>query len=1102
MQLHEFPLLSKDLIQLTCAENGLDWIENQPIHIQSIDDEYLIRQGETIGTVTVITNKSRLSIQIQQDKTLWLLRHIQGNALQLQCLELIEQLQLDMSISVDEAIAEDLYKKGEVKSADVTTVLNWLYDEFVVKENENLTDVSQVFVGHFDNDNSNSFLLFGKSWRGQLKRHNGILKLNSLTKSRINSVQLALIIGKIQFLDASVAAQIQSPDQQAKLDAALRDNGSYLKLWEEYGNLEWEQAQNCAKQLASLAYSAAIWLEEEEKWSLTVAKEELKDFKDRWKSLELDASTQVELGECEFDLDDFTDSPASNNRYSEQQAPRGKIEFDKSSIFFTPPNERQTIILPTKGYIYYSLSGDKAVQDRREKAKESISRGQRLPQLNYLLEGVALPTLRHRHIDGLSAYVKSCFKGSKPTEQQKLALDIAINTPDIALIIGPPGTGKTQVIAALQRRLAETFGNSLQHQVLISSFQHDAVDNALNRTEVFGLPAVRIGGKNRHDEGSINPIEVWRKRKQEDVAVRLQEVQQKEPVTPITSKMARCLTLLRLASLTPEERFEQFQLIDELLQRLADYEIWLPPNVRNEWADFLNRQSKTIGARTVNEPTVLLKLVRRLRTTPIGFSDDGANRAYYLISALNRSKLDIEETDISLLNDLAEGETVTIQQLNALAEFKNKMLDRLIPDYRPPVLKQALNGEVLDLLKKIEESIDAPLQHSRRGISFVLASYHAGLSQDPRRTEQTIREYASIVGATCQQAASKMMSKIKEISSLDESDKIEFDTVIIDEAARANPLDLFVPMYLARRRIVLVGDHRQLPHLIQRELEDELTSRLDLKEAQKEAYRKSLFERLVNQLRDQEKIDNIKRVVMLDTQYRMHPTLGDFISQQFYESEGLVLHSGRPASDFNNNIAGYQGKCCAWLDVSLIQGNEKRRGTSRIRLAEAEAIAREVKKMIDSEDNNTSIGVISFYKAQCDLILKEFVKQGLAEEEKGEIIISRTYRQTESGEERLRVGTVDSFQGKEFDVVFLSIVRANDNSVTKQKNDHERDVLLTQKYGHLRVANRLNVAMSRQRKLLIAVGARIMAEGDEAKEAIPALVDFLKLCDKERSNGG
>ena len=53
------------------------------------------------------------------------------------------------------------------------------------------------------------------------------------------------------------------------------------------------------------------------------------------------------------------------------------------------------------------------------------------------------------------------------------------------------------------------------------------------------------------------------------------------------------------------------------------------------------------------------------------------------------------------------------------------------------------------------------------------------------------------------------MSSLKELSDLDASEGIEFDTVVIDEAARANPLDLFVPMAMARRRIILVGDHRQ-----------------------------------------------------------------------------------------------------------------------------------------------------------------------------------------------------------------------------------------------------------------------------------------------------
>ena len=99
------------------------------------------------------------------------------------------------------------------------------------------------------------------------------------------------------------------------------------------------------------------------------------------------------------------------------------------------------------------------------------------------------------------------------------------------------------------------------------------------------------------------------------------------------------------------------------------------------------------------------------------------------------------------------------------------------------------------------------------------------------------------------------------------------------------------------------------------------------------------------------------------------------------------------------------------------------------------------------------------------------------------------------------VGTVDAFQGKEFDVVFLSIVRANDVVVPDQKEGEERERLLNGKYGHLRLANRMNVAMSRQRKLLVAVGAKHMAEGPESEEGVPALAAFLKLCREEMAHG-
>jgi hypothetical protein len=56
------------------------------------------------------------------------------------------------------------------------------------------------------------------------------------------------------------------------------------------------------------------------------------------------------------------------------------------------------------------------------------------------------------------------------------------------------------------------------------------------------------------------------------------------------------------------------------------------------------------------------------------------------------------------------------------------------------------------------------------------------------------------------------------------------------------------------------------------------------------------------------------------------------------------------------------------------------------------------------------------------------------------------------------------------------------------------------KYGHLRLSNRMNVAMSRQRSLLIAVGDRAMAECDGAGEAVPALSAFLQLCKGEHGH--
>ena len=93
---------------------------------------------------------------------------------------------------------------------------------------------------------------------------------------------------------------------------------------------------------------------------------------------------------------------------------------------------------------------------------------------------------------------------------------------------------------------------------------------------------------------------------------------------------------------------------------------------------------------------------------------------------------------------------------------------------------------------------------------------------------------------------------------------------------------------------------------------------------------------------------------------------------------------------------------------------------------------------------------------------------------------------------RKSIGTVDSFQGMEFDVVFLSVVRT----------PPEEGCRVRHPFGHLVLYNRLNVAMSRQKRLLVVVGdSRLLQVKDaasiEPEVGIPGLVDFYRLCAEE-----
>ena len=1095
MRLSDFPLLSPDILNVKVtdvSDKNIQWKPNVEVFLWKDADQFWLRQEDHIVVVLPADTGKQLEFLIQRRELPWLLVRSKDDLLRLQCGLPADWLLLDepLQICVDNFVVDQLQRSNAIDRTDVALAVAWCLDEFVIEG-----EPRRVAAVRHDSTTPGNWQIIGRAWRADLQRDSlGKIHVRRIAPSTQAVDAWSLIQGKITFVDDSLRAQLLSEGQQALLNQSIQSNGSYLELWKKYGEQEWQRSLSQAANLGVLPYRAREESTDEGgAWRFHVDPAALNEFRRQWQSIEYDESLALEAGQFAPDWTDIHHTDLS--QVDSRRRYRGRPVFESKALVI----ESSQSAPPEEGFLYLSLAGDRTVQERRFKARANIESGLRLPQLRYILQQVPVPVLRRTKHEALTAYARECFKSGKPTDRQTDAIKAALDTPDIALIIGPPGTGKTQVIAALERRLSEIGGgDTAQHQVLISSFQHDAVENALERTDVYGLPPVKVGERRGRD--GIDPVERWCSNQHKKVSVMVDAYNEREPHVRLLRSVHQRLAILRHAQLDDREKNTILNEMNSLLEELETaHRIRLPALLKDQWGDYIAMQPEPGRTISMEERDVSLRKVRALRVTPESFADDGPDRAYEAHAALGESER-IAQDDLLQLSELGTFQKLDSEKAIDVVHLRDRLIDALMPDYRPPAIKHRLDAKGARLIAQLENSLEDRLKQTRYGVASVLAHYRDTFVNNPERTRMTVREYAMIVGATCQQAASKGMANLKSLSRIGDAG-IEFDTVIIDEAARANPLDLFIPMSMARRRVILVGDHRQLPHLLEADLEEEVADRHALNKEQREAYSQSLFERLWRQLKVRQEADGIPRVVMLDMQFRMHPILGKFVSEQFYEKENLeALQSGREAAEFLNAVPGYEEKVCAWLDVPLSRGAENKRGMSHRRPVEVRQVAGETLRLLKACGPDVSVGVITFYSAQRDDIFDELAQPeiGVAERdpETREWRVTESWRRTSAGDERLRIGTVDAFQGKEFDIVLLSVVRSNSIRIPSgAPGDDAFETAANRKYGHLRLSNRLNVAMSRQRSLLIAIGDKSMARGKEADDAVPALAAFLKLCE-------
>lgn len=906
---------------------------------------------------------------------------------------------------------------------------------------------------------------------------------------------LKLANGKINF--TTTASRI-SALAAGEMNRILQENGSYLKEWDKYAALEGELLLSKARSIGRIKILSIESGEKGTKFFVNKVPKELSK-EDR---LEITSENPKYLENLNLTWTEYCEQIDRDYKYKktevgkENSASEGKKIFSKIIDLGTESITLLDIPVDSdikENYLIYSIYGDQAQIDRKLKARKLIQEGRSAnPLLGLIIEeGAQIPDVqRVTKIKALTPFVKEKIFKQPPTERQIKAIDKALNTPDIALIQGPPGTGKTTVITAIIERLNEIHEKtkSVRGEVLVSAFQHDAVENIVTRLSVNSLPAIKFGKRSGSSETSETNEEIINERMTHwcnDIA---QKIREKNPQIKELEIQRNFMESFELYAKSPSTK----NAVDLLRQILQVPRGIIGPEQVKTTADLLEllEEEEKLNLDSNKE---ILSMVRALRITEIGFLDDGQDKAADLLIKIEQ-QLEIKEKQ--LLRKAVMWKPGN--DLSFLDEFKNlkhNLMERFTPHASFKIEKP--RADVLEIFAEVKKQFQKYRSNLDEKDS-ILSNFLHELEDNPNGVREAIADYNFVFAATVQAAEG---TDIKRSKTKNREKFIKYDSVIVDEAARTSPLDLLIPMTQAEKRIILVGDHRQLPHIVNEDIARQLDEEADEDRSysEKDFINKSMFQYLFNRLKSLEQADGICRTVTLDAQYRTHPILGQLVSDMFYKPYGEEFRSPLDAKYFQHNLPDTNNCPLMWIDVA--DGKDEEVGTSRQRKSEAKVIAEKINYWINSEEGkNLSFGVISFYKAQVDAIYKELEKYKLTQMVDDKWQVSKEYKYIKNKEgrdtsnERLRIGTVDAFQGMEFDVVFLSVVRTYRQGNYQHVKSQQLNKIKKGLFGRLLSENLLCVSMSRQKKLLIAVGESKIVESELAKQAIPALVEFYKLC--------
>lgn len=679
---------------------------------------------------------------------------------------------------------------------------------------------------------------------------------------------------------------------------------------------------------------------------------------------------------------------------------------------------------------FFSLSFSTVNKDVQLAANEKIRTGEAKAKYMDAVFGTNQPAGFDRK--DLSA-VKAKLQQKKypPNKSQMDAICSGINTKDVFLVMGPPGTGKTTVIL----EWVKYFVTQEHKRVLVSSQNNKAVDNVLARiADEKDIDVIRIGSESKlqsdvlpymfenkvaglrssivdQSESNRNTIDrliaQWQQyegRMDEaqalggrvDTSLRAFQEAAPRELMPGYRQLQQLIVAHQRNGRTRRQIAEK---LTTLHRRLTRHEKATNPIIRFFTGLFYKRRIAKVR-RLVPQ---LQQLQAGARTLAARYSGD-----------LAAWQAKVEQIRVTVYKVWQENAAAYAEALRVL-KVKPARDEGDIWDFFQR--SRAIDVTSVSNFAAQRQQIAADTAHARK-LQDVLCTWQADMSAKQNYAlNEIVLESVDLVGATCIGINSQ-----KRFANLD------FDVTIIDEAGQIQVHNALVPMSVSNK-LIMLGDHKQIPPTA----DQELVALCEANGVSTDLLEMSLFEKMYRDLPDSSKM-------MLDTQYRMPAEIADTISEWFYDGK---YYSPPFKKGLKSLIPALSHAPYVIIDTS----REKNRRERPIPNAgcdnplEANIIASIIRHIADTPDSDLKeIGVISAYKSQVKLIknrLGTFLPKELVSE---------------------MAATLDSYQGQERDIILYSFTKSADASPMRRR------------IGFLNELRRLNVAMTRCKKMLVLIG--------------------------------